>query len=97
MAPTEDWAKLVVQNIDTVVQEGYGNVEHQMEDAPYWHKPQIAVGVIHVAGLAHQAKHCEDLAKVDVLVLKGGESHAKRGRVRQSTKNAMNARLVASQ
>ena len=86
MALTEGWAKLTVQSVDTVVQKGHGNVEHQTEDTPHRHKPQITVGVIHASGLSHQAKRYKDLAKVDILVLKSGGSHAKRGRVRQSTK-----------
>jgi hypothetical protein len=96
MAQTEDWAKLAVQSVDTVVQKRHGNVEYQTEDTPHRHTPQITVGVIHVAGLAHQAKYRKYLTKVDVLVLKGGGSHTKRGQVGQSTKNVMKLPKVSS-
>ena len=89
MAPTEYLAKLAVQSVNTVVQKGHDNVEHQAENTPHPHEPQITVGVTHVAGLAHQARRCKDLDKMDVLVLKGGRSHAKRGWVEQNTKHVI--------
>ena len=52
----------------------HDNVEHQTQDTPHWHEPQITVEVIHVAGLAHQDKRRENLAEVDVVGLKGGVS-----------------------